>query len=131
MTSSSADAALPHVPRRTPDLGASMRRLARATVRYAEARRDSWTGQLEGAIEPDGATDRAVTEGLKAWATGGNPVSAALRGAWAGADTKSRVAIVGTLLLVAVLAPVLLVLLLLGLLVTALVLKARAATAGT
>lgn len=127
MTGSTANAAVQRVPSGTADLGASMRRLASATVGYAEAKRDSWIDQVKGATEPAGVTDRAVTEGLKAGVTGGNPVSAAVRGAWAAADAKTKVAIVAILLLVAVLSPVLLLLLLLGILVTVLVLKARRA----
>lgn len=111
----------------TPDITDALRRLTRATARYAEARRDAWLDQLKGVAQPAGATDRAVVEGLTAWATGHNPVTAALRGAWAGADAKTKVAIVAVLVLVAVVAPVLLLLLLLALLVTALVLKARSA----
>lgn len=96
-------------------------------MRFAEAKRDHWTDQLKGAAEPTGATDRAIVEGLKAWATGGNPATAALRGAWVGADGMTKAAIIALLLLAALLAPVVLLLILLGLLVTALVLKARAA----
>ena len=129
MNDPTVNAAVPRVPAGTADLGASMRRLAAATVGYAEAKAGSGVGQAKGVAEPAGVGDRAVVEGLKAGVTGGNPVSAALRGAWAAADAKTKIAIVAILLLVAVLSPVLLLLLLLGLLVTALVLKARGVTA--
>lgn len=115
----------------TPDLRPALQRLARAAGRYAEAKRSSWTDQIKGLIEPAGATDRAVVEGLRAWVTGGNPATAALRGAWVGADAKTKVAIVAVLLLAVVLAPVLVLLILLGLLITALVLKARATAAAS
>lgn len=111
----------------TPDLRPALRRLARAAVRYAEAKRDHLTDQLKGAAEPTGATDRAIVEGLKALVADGNPATAALRGAWVGADGMTKAAIITLLLLAALLAPVVLLLILLGLLVTALVLKARAA----
>lgn len=114
----------------TPDLRPALRRLARAAGRYAEAKQSTWTEQIKGLIEPAGATDRAVIEALKAWVTGGNPAAAALRGAWVGADGKTKVAIVAVLLLVVVLAPVLVLLILLGPLITAIALKARATAVG-
>jgi hypothetical protein len=112
-----------------PDVRRALRRLARAAGSYAEAKRSAWTDQLKGVAEPAGATDRAVVAALRAWVTDGNPATAALRGAWIGADGRTKAAIVGILLLVVVLAPVLLLLILLGLLVAALVLKARASVA--
>lgn len=114
-----------------PDLAPALRRLAEATVSYAEAKREAWIGELKGVTEPASPTDRAVVEGLKAWATGHNPASAALRAAWAGTNGKTKVAIVAIVVLVGAVSPVLLLLLLLALLITALVLKLRAApTAG-
>lgn len=112
----------------TPDLRHALRRLARAALRYAEAKRIDWRDQIKGVAEPAGASDRAVVEGLKAWVTDGNPATAALRGAWVGAEGTTKAAIVAVLLLAVVLAPLLLLLILLALLVTALALKARAAT---
>jgi len=113
---------------RTSDLRPALRRLARAALRYAEAKGSTWRDQVKGVAEPAGATDRAVVEGLDAWVADGNPATAALRGAWVGADGKNKAAIVAVLLLAAVLAPLLLHLILLGLRVTSLALKARAST---
>ena len=112
----------------TPDLRPALRRLARAALRYAEIKRSAWEDQLKGLAEPAGGADRAVVEGLKAWVADRNPVTAALRGAWVGADAKTKAAIVAVLLLAVVLAPLLLLLVLVGMLVTSLVLRARAAT---
>lgn len=125
MTASTAFDAPTSLPG-TPDLRPALRRLARAALRYAEAKRSAWTDQIKGVAEPGGATDRAVVEGLRAWVADGNPATAALRGAWVGADAKNKAAIVAVLLLAVVLAPLLLLLILVGLLVTSLVLKARA-----
>lgn len=88
-------------------------------------------GSIKGVAEPGGATDRAVVEGLRAWLAEGNPATAALRGAWVGADGKNKAAIVAILLLAVVLAPLLLLLILVGLLVISLNLKARASTTAT
>lgn len=127
MTASTAFDVPPSLPG-TPDLRPALRRLARAALRYAEAKRSVWTDQIKGVAEPAGATDRAVVEGLREWVADGNPATAALRGAWVGADAKSKAAIVAILLLAVVLAPLLLLLILVGLLVISLVLKARAST---
>lgn len=130
MTASKAFDAPPGLPG-TPDLRPALRRLARAALRYAEAKRSAWTDQIKGVAEPGGATDGAVVEGLRAWVADGNPATAALRGAWVGADGKNKAAIVAILLLAVVLAPLLLLLILVGLLVISLNLNARASTTAT
>lgn len=113
--------------RTSADVGAALRRLGEEAIRYAGARVESLVHRLEHGVAPSGAGDRAVAEGVKALVKGDNPVWAALRGAWVGADGKTKVAVVAVLLLVVVLAPVALLLLLLALLVAALVVKGHAA----
>ena len=113
------------------DAGAALRRLAEAAVGYATAKAshqvDDWTRKLNDFASPEGATERAGYEGVKASLTGKNPVWAATKGAWLGASGKVRVAIVVSLLLLAVLSPVALLLLILGLLVAGIVAGVRAA----
>lgn len=114
----------------TADVRDSWIRLREEARHFAVAKLDSWQRQAKGLVEPDGATDRAVVEAVKAGVTGNNPLKAALAGAWKGADGKTKAAFVATLVLLAVLAPVALLVVLLGLLVAAVVLKTRAAARG-
>ncbi|MGZ4492785.1 MAG: hypothetical protein ACXVXA_18180 [Nocardioidaceae bacterium] len=109
-----------------PDLRAALDRLRREALGYATAKLDSWHRQVDDARLSGGATDRAVVGGVTAALTGGNPVRAALAGAWAGADAKKKALIIGTVLLLVVLAPVALLLLLLALLVAALLARRTA-----
>ena len=117
--------------RDVPDLASSLRDLAQAAVGYTAAKAsravDRMTPDLRGVLEPRGATDRATVEGAKALVVGKNPVWAAIKGAWTGADGKVRAAVIGVLLLILLLAPVVLLLLLLALLVAAAVAGIRAA----
>lgn len=107
------------------DMVAALRRLSEAAVGYAVQKAshqvDDWTRRLDEIASPSGATERAVVEGAKASVTGRNPVWAAAKGAWLGASGPVRLAMVVSLVLLAVQAPVLLLLLILGFLVAGLV----------
>ena len=109
----------------------ALRDLSEATVSYAAAKAshqvDDWTRRLNEVAAPEGATERAGFEGVKASMQGKNPVWAALKGAWLGASGKVRVAMVVSLILLLVQAPVLLLLLILALLVIGIVAAVRAA----
>ncbi len=113
------------------NLAPGLRRLYEAAVGYSATRAsqavDRLTRRLEAVAQPHGAADRAALEGAKATVLGGNPVWAAVKGAWKGADGKVKAAVVTLLLLILLVSPVLLVLLLLGLLVGAAVAGVRAA----
>lgn len=116
------------------NLGPCLRRLYEASVCYSATRAsqavDRLTRRLEAVAQPHGAADRAALEGAKATILGGNPVWAAVKGAWKGADVKVKAAVVTLLLLTLVVSPVLLVLLLLGLLVAGAVAAVRGVRAG-
>lgn len=109
----------------------ALRRLNQAAIGYtavsASHRVDRLTRRLNAIAEPSGAGERAVVEGVKATAVGDNPVWAAVKGAWLGADVKVKAATVAVLLLTLLLSPVLLLLLILAALVAAAVLGVRAA----
>ena len=115
-------------------LGPGLRRLYEASVGYTTARAshtvDRLTRRLEDFAQPHGAADRAALEGAKAAVTGGNPLWAAVKGAWVGADGKVKAGVVALLLLLLLVSPVLLVLLLLALLVIGVVAAVRAVRAG-
>ncbi len=108
-----------------PSAGAALHRLADASLRYASAKVEDWTGRLNAAAAPTGATQRAGVEVAKASVLGKNPVWAAVKGAWLGASGKARLAVVVSLVLLLVASPVLLLLLLLGLLVTGIIAAVR------
>ena len=114
------------------DVVPALGRLAEAALQAAAAKLshkvDEWIRKVEEYAASEGATGRAVLEGLKAHLLGKNPVWAAMKGAWWGASVPLRLAAVLVLLLVLLLAPVALLLLLLGLLVAAIVAGIRAAT---
>jgi hypothetical protein len=109
----------------------ALRDLSEAFVEYATAKvsqkADDWTHKLNAVAAPDGATNRAAYEGVKASLAGKNPFWAALRGAWSGASAKVKAAEVLALVLVLVVAPVPTLLILLGLLVAAIVAGVRSA----
>ncbi|WP_051441489.1 hypothetical protein [Arthrobacter sp. H14] len=87
---------------------------------------------VEGKLEdPAASGDPVMNAGLgalQAVMSGKNPVWAALKGAWSGASTKTKVIVVLCLVLILLLAPVVLVVLLLGLLVAAIAAAIRSAT---
>ena len=85
---------------------------------------------LDAIAEGGGAKQQAAAEGLRAGLQGGNPVWAAIKGAWSGGSAKVRAAIVAAvvaLVLLLVLSPLLLLAFLLALLIVAAVAKARSA----
>lgn len=131
MTASAISGDVRHGRHPEPGIASALRRLNQAAIGYtavsASHRVDRLTRRLSAIAEPHGATERAVVEGVKATAVGDNPVWAAVKGAWLGADGKVKAATVAILLLMLLLSPVLLLLLLLAALVTAAVLGVRAA----
>jgi hypothetical protein len=98
--------------------------------RFAEAKLDAWSRQLEQLARSAEVGDRAIVGAGLALAAGKNPVWGAVRAAWSGAGVGARVGIVTTVVLLAVLAPVVLLLLLLALLVVAVVMQVRARRPG-
>jgi ABC-type antimicrobial peptide transport system permease subunit len=114
-----------------PGIATGLRRLYQAAIGYtavsASHRVDRLTRRLNSIAEPHGATGGAVVEGVKATIVGDNPVWAAVKGAWRGADGKVKAATLAVLLLMLLLSPVLLLVLLLAALVAAAVLGVRAA----
>ncbi len=94
----------------------------------ASQKTEDWSRDLEAVAASGGATRQAGLRGAKAGLQGKNPVWAAIKGAWAGASVKLRLAAVLLLVLLLLLAPVPTLLLLLGLLIAALVKAIRAAT---
>ena len=94
----------------------------------ASQKTEDWSRDLESVATSGGATRQAGLRGAKAELQGKNPVWGAVKGAWAGASVKLRLAAVLLLVLLLLLAPVPTLLLLLGLLVAALVKAIRAAT---
>lgn len=117
---------------RSSALAPALGRLAQAALQAAAAKLshkvDEWIRQIEEYVASEGATGRAVLEGLKAHLLGKNPVWAVMKGAWLGASVPLRFVAVLVVLLLLLLAPVVLLLLLLGLLVAAIVSGVRAAT---
>jgi hypothetical protein len=113
-------------------LAPALGRLAEAALQAAAAKLshkvDEWICQIEEYVASQGATGRAVLEGLKAHLLGKNPVWAAMKGAWLGASVPLRFAAGLVVLLLLLLAPVVLLLLLLGLLAAAIVSGVRAAS---
>ncbi|WP_216699272.1 hypothetical protein [Arthrobacter sp. H14] len=89
---------------------------------------DVAAGELKDLSASGGPLVNAGLGALRATMSGKNPVWAALKGAWSGASTKTKVIVVLCLVLILLLAPVVLVVLLLGLLVAAIVAAVRSAT---
>jgi hypothetical protein len=110
--------------------GAALRDVSEAVLERVTAKAsrktEDWTRRLNEVAAPDGATDRAGYEGLKTALLGGNPVWAALKGAWSGSGTNAKVLAVVSLVLMLLVAPVPTLLLLLGLLGAGLVMGVRA-----
>ena len=110
-------------------LTSSLRGLANVLIdrgaKAASGKVDRLSGKLEGIASRGGSLTGAAAGGLKAVAGGRNPVWGAVKGAFAGLSTRTKVLIVLALVLAVLLAPVVLVILLLGLLVWAVVAAAR------
>ena len=114
----------------TPDLWGALQRLVAEAGRFAEARLDAWSRQLEQTARSADVTDRAIVGAGLAVAAGRNPLWGAVRAVWSGAGVGTRIGIVTALVLLAVLAPAMLLLLLIALLVAAAVMQVRARRAG-
>ena len=110
-------------------LKASLQRLAGVLIdRGANAALgvvDRLSGKLEDIADRGGALTGAAAGGLKAVASGKNPVWGAVKGAIGGLSTTTKVLIVLTLVLALLLGPVMLIVLLLALLVFAIVAAVR------
>ncbi|GAA1625164.1 hypothetical protein [Georgenia ruanii] len=110
----------------------ALRELVQSAIRYAVVKVAGRVGEvladLDVGVVPKGMLGGAIVEGVQAFAAGKSPVWAAARGAWKGAETKTKVLVVLTVVLLVLLLPVVLVLLLLALLVAGIVAAIRAAT---
>lgn len=110
----------------------ALRELVQSAIRYVVVKVAGRVGEviddLDLGVAPKGMLGGALVEGVQAYAAGKNPVWGAARGAWGGAETKTKVLIVLAVVLIVLLLPVVLVLLLLGLLVAGIVAAVRAAT---
>ncbi|KAE8762268.1 hypothetical protein [Georgenia thermotolerans] len=110
----------------------ALRELLQSAIRYAVVKIAGKVGEviedLDLGVVPKGVLGGALVEGVQAFAAGKSPVWAAARGAWEGAETKTKVLVVLAVVLLVLLLPVVLVLLLLGLLVAGIVAAIRAAT---
>jgi hypothetical protein len=106
--------------------------LREAALLYATAKVsrkvEDWADDLNDFVASGGSTTQAVVGGLKAMLRGKNPVWAAIKGAWSGASSELKLAVVLILILTLLLGPVVLLVLVLGLLIAALVAGIRAAT---
>lgn len=119
-----------HGPAAPPDLRKSLQRLAAEAGRFAQAKLDDLGRQLERSMRSADVTDRAVLGAGLALALGKNPLWGAVRAVWSGAGVGARIAIVSSLVLLALLSPGVLLLLLIALLVAAAVVQVRARRAG-
>jgi hypothetical protein len=101
-------------------VGSAVRDLLEASLHYVNGKlareTEHWVGKLDHFEASRGPAEQASYEGVKAELQGRNPIWAAAKGAWAGADGKLKLAAVLTLLVV------------LGLLVGALIKAIRAAS---
>jgi len=134
MTTTAGAASTPRTTQPSATPGAAFARVFGTAVEYAVAKAshtaDRWTNKLTTGAADVGATERAGIWGAEAKLRGGNPVRAAVKGAWTGSSAAVKAAIVTALvalLLMLVLSPVLLLVFLLSLLVVAAVAQARRA----
>ena len=132
MTASDAASGVAKTATTATSFASALRDLRDAAVGYAAAKAsrklEDWADDLNDLVATGGSATRAVVEGLKAKLGGKNPVWAAIKGAWSGANPKVKLVVVLILLITLLLAPVVLLVLVLGLLVAALVAGIRAAT---
>jgi hypothetical protein len=117
----------------TLDLKDSWHRLVVSGARYAGVRLAGYLDRAQHAVkaevdEPVGVPEGAAVEVVKAVATHRSPLWALVRGAWSGADAKTRAAVIAVLLLLAVLSPVLLLLGIIVALIIAAIAAIRAAS---
>ena len=110
----------------------ALRELLQSAIRYAVVKVAGRVGEvlddLDLGVAPKGMLGGAIVDGGQAFAAAKSPVTAAAKGAWKGAETKTKVLIVLAGVLLVLLLPVVLVLLLLALLVAGIVAAVRAAT---
>lgn len=116
------------------ELAESVSRLVDAARGYVVARLagrldDAIAAVKDGVSEPDGMLPGAAVGVVKTAGSQRSPLWAAAKGAWAGADSKARVAVVAGLVLALLLGPVVLVVGLLVLLVKVVVEALRRAVA--
>jgi hypothetical protein len=106
-------------------VGSALRDLLEATLHYVNGRlsqkTSGWADELDDYEETRGSVEQAGYEGVKATIQGHNPVWAAAKGAWAGASTELKVAVVLFIVLMLILAPVPTLLVGLALLIAAIV----------
>jgi hypothetical protein len=117
---------------RRTELAASVSRLVDTARGYLAARLGAaMTAVKEDVSDPDGMLPGAAVGVVEAERSRTNPVWAAAKGAWSGADAKSRVLLVAALVLTLLLAPVVLAVGLVGILVAAVVNSIRKAAGST
>lgn len=113
---------------RRNELATSVSRLLDTARGYVAARLDAAiTAVKDDVADPDGMLPGAAVAVVEAERSQSNPVWAAAKGAWSGADAKTRVLVVAGLVLTLLLAPVVLAVGLLAILVAALVSTIRKA----
>lgn len=117
----------------TADLRESLQRLLLSGADYAGTRLVGYLDRAQHAVkadldEPSGVPERAAVEVVAAAASHRNPLWALVRGAWLGADAKTRAAMIGVILLLAALSPVLLLVAIVVALVVAAVAAIRASS---
>jgi hypothetical protein len=134
-TSDATHARPASTPASTPaatTVGSAVRDLLEASLHYVNGKlareTEHWVGKLDDFEARRGPAEQASYEGVKAELQGRNPIWAAAKGAWAGADGKLKLAAVLFVVLMLVLAPVPTLLIILGLLVAALINAIRAAS---
>jgi hypothetical protein len=109
--------------------GSALRDVLEASLHFVNGKLSQktagWAGELDDREATQGSGEQAGYEGVKAEIEGRNPIWAAVKGAWAGASPKIKVAAVLLLVLMVVLAPIPMLLIALGLLIAAIVKAAR------
>jgi hypothetical protein len=94
-----------------------------------ERKTQRWVGNLDRAGNSvRGSAERAGYQGVKAKLQGRNAIWAAMKGAWAGSSSRTKLVAVLVLCLLLVLSPVLTVVLILGVLATLCVEAVRSAS---
>jgi hypothetical protein len=121
-----------HAPPASTTIGSAVRDLLEASLHYVNGKlaqeTEHWVGKLDDFEATRGPAEQATYAGVKAELQGKNPIWAAVKGAWAGADGNLKLAAVVFAVLMLVLAPVPTLLVILGLLVGALIKAIRAAS---
>jgi hypothetical protein len=115
------------------DLRDSLQRLMMSGADYAGARLAGYLDRARQAVkaevdEPSGVPERAAVEVVAAAASHRSPMWALVRGAWLGADAKTRAAMIAVTLLLAAISPVLLLIAIIVALIIAAIAAIRAAS---